>query len=122
MKYNYNGFTSKANEAINYAIHSAEQLGHTYIGSEHLLLGLIREGEGKAFESFLNMQINPNLLKKDIEEEIRQEEVAKWEEMSIEEHMAFYEEQGMDQKTAMKQVAKDRGVGKRDIYNYLHKD
>lgn len=33
--------------------------------------------------------------------------------MSIEEHMAYYEEQGMDNKSAMKQVAKDRGVGKR---------
>ena len=42
--------------------------------------------------------------------------------MSIEEHMAYYENQGMDEKTAMKQVAKDRGVGKREIYQYLHVD
>lgn len=55
-------------------------------------------------------------------EQKKEEAIRTWEEMSIEEHMAFYEEQGMDQKTAMKQVAKDRGVGKRDIYNYLHKD
>ena len=41
MKYNFNGFTAKANEALNHAINSAEQLGHTYIGSEHLLLGLL---------------------------------------------------------------------------------
>ena len=34
--------------------------------------------------------------------------------------MALYEGQGMDNKTAMKQVAKDRGVGKREIYKYLH--
>ena len=53
-------------------------------------------------------------------EEKRQEEISSWENMSIEEHMAYYENQGMDEKTAMKQVAKDRGVGKRDIYNYLH--
>lgn len=52
--------------------------------------------------------------------EKKQEEIASWESMSIEEHMAYYEEQGIDNKTAMKQVAKDRGVGKRDIYNYLH--
>ena len=52
-------------------------------------------------------------------EEKRQEEIASWENMSIEEHMAYYENQGMDNKTAMKQVAKDRGVGKRDIYQYL---
>lgn len=54
--------------------------------------------------------------------EKRQEEIASWENMSIEEHMAYYEEQGMDSKTAMKQVAKDRGVGKREIYAYLHKE
>ena len=52
-------------------------------------------------------------------EEKRQEEIAAWEDMSIEEHMAYYEKQGMDNKSAMKQVAKDRGVGKRDIYQYL---
>jgi len=34
--------------------------------------------------------------------------------------MKHYTSQGMDEKSAMKQVAKDRGVGKRDIYNYLH--
>lgn len=48
MKYNFNGFTSKANEALNSAISSAEQLGHTYVGSEHLLLGLLRIGSGVA--------------------------------------------------------------------------
>lgn len=48
--------------------------------------------------------------------EILREEQAKWETMSIEEHMAFYEEQGMDRKAAMKKVAADRGVGKREIY------
>ena len=40
-------------------------------------------------------------------EEKRQEEIASWESMSIEEHMAYYEEQGMDNKSAMKQVAKE---------------
>ncbi|MGN0376912.1 MAG: 16S rRNA (cytidine(1402)-2'-O)-methyltransferase [Suilimivivens sp.] len=52
-------------------------------------------------------------------EEIRQSEQAKWEEMSIEEHMAYYEEQGIDRKSAMKMVAADRGVGKREIYQAL---
>ena len=47
-KYNFNGFTSKANEALNQAINSAEILGHTYVGSEHLLLGLLRIGSGVA--------------------------------------------------------------------------
>ena len=48
MKYNFKGFTAKANEAMNQAINSAELLGHTYIGSEHLLLGLLRVGGGVA--------------------------------------------------------------------------
>ena len=52
--------------------------------------------------------------------EKRQEAIASWESMSIEEHMAYYENQGMDPKSAMKAVAKDRGVGKREIYQYLH--
>lgn len=54
-------------------------------------------------------------------EEKRKEEIAVWENMSVEEHMAYYQEQGMDSKAAMKQVAKDRGVGKREIYAYLNK-
>lgn len=53
-------------------------------------------------------------------EEKKQEAIAAWESMSIEEHMAYYEKSGVDAKTAMKQVAKDRGVGKREIYQYLH--
>ena len=48
MKYNFNGFTSKANDALNLAINSAEVLGHTYVGSEHLLLGLLKIGSGVA--------------------------------------------------------------------------
>lgn len=52
-------------------------------------------------------------------EEMKQNEQAKWETMSIEEHMAFYEEQGIDRKSAMKMVAADRGVPKRDIYQAL---
>ena len=52
-------------------------------------------------------------------EELRQEEVAKWEEMTIEEHMDYYMNQGIPKKEAMKIVAKDRGVSKRDIYQQL---
>lgn len=49
------------------------------------------------------------------------EEQRKWEEMSIEEHMNFYVSQEIDKKEAMKKVAKDRGVPKREVYNYLQK-
>ena len=52
-------------------------------------------------------------------EELRQEEVAKWEEMSVEAHMEYYLKQGVDKKEAMKKVAKDRGVSKRDVYQQL---
>ena len=54
-------------------------------------------------------------------EEIVRQQQASWEEMSIEDHMKHYEEQGIDHKEAMKLVAKDRGVSKRDIYQYLLK-
>ncbi len=53
MKYNFNGFTEKANEALNLAISGAQSLGHTYVGSEHLLLGILRVGGGVAY-SLLN--------------------------------------------------------------------
>lgn len=52
-------------------------------------------------------------------DEIRAEEQAHWEEMTLEEHMEYYESQGIDRKEAMKRVAKDRGVGKRDVYKAL---
>ncbi len=48
MKYNFNGFTEKANMALNIAIDTAGRFGHTYVGSEHLLLGLLKEGSGAA--------------------------------------------------------------------------
>lgn len=51
--------------------------------------------------------------------EIKEEEMQKWESMSIEEHMELYMNKGISKKDAMKLVAKDRGVSKRDIYNQL---
>lgn len=52
-------------------------------------------------------------------EELVREQQASWESMSIEEHMQMYESQGVNHKEAMKLVAKDRGVSKRDIYQAL---
>ena len=54
-------------------------------------------------------------------EEMKKEEQAGWEALSLEEHMAHYESQGIDRKEAMKRVAKDRGGSKRDIYQALLK-
>ena len=48
--------------------------------------------------------------------EVREEEEAKWENVSVEEHLKIYMDKGMTKKEAMKEVAKDRGVSKRDIY------
>ncbi len=50
-----------------------------------------------------------------------EEKKALFEDLSIDEHMRMYLEKGMDNKKAMKQVAKDRGVGKREIYSFLNK-
>ena len=51
--------------------------------------------------------------------EIQAREREKWEEMSSEEHMELYLSEGMDKKEAMKKVAKDRGVSKREVYQAL---
>ena len=48
-----------------------------------------------------------------------EEKQASFSEMSIEDHMKIYEEKGVDRKEAMKLVAKERGISKRDVYNYL---
>lgn len=53
--------------------------------------------------------------------EKRIEEIAAWESVSLEEHMARYEAQGMDYKAAMKQVAKDKGLSRREVYACLKK-
>ncbi|MCI8854002.1 MAG: 16S rRNA (cytidine(1402)-2'-O)-methyltransferase [Lachnospiraceae bacterium] len=53
------------------------------------------------------------------QDEVKQEQRASWEQLTVEEHMQLYLEQGMERKEAMKAVAKDRGVGKREIYQQL---
>ncbi len=55
-------------------------------------------------------------------EEIRQQEIEIWNNISLEEHMAIYEKKGMARKDAMKAVAKDRGVSKREIYQRLEQE
>lgn len=54
--------------------------------------------------------------------EFRREQEQNWQEISIEAHMAQYEAQGIDHKEAMKRVAKDRGISKREVYQYLLKE
>ena len=52
-------------------------------------------------------------------QELKEEAIAKWEELSVEEHMDYYMDRGSDKKEAMKKVAKDRGISKRDVYQML---
>ena len=52
-------------------------------------------------------------------EELQKEKQQSWESLSLAEHMAVYEEQGIDRKEAMKLVAKDRGISKREVYQGL---
>lgn len=47
--YRFNYFTQKSNDALNYAIKAAENLGHNYVGSEHILLGLLKTESGVAY-------------------------------------------------------------------------
>ena len=51
--------------------------------------------------------------------EVKKEQEQDWQSISIEEHMQIYESQGTDRKEAMKKVAKDRGISKREVYQYL---
>ena len=53
--------------------------------------------------------------------EAEQEEREAWSSMSLEDHMAYYEQKGMDHREAMRQVARDRGCAKRDVYQQLLK-
>ena len=53
------------------------------------------------------------------QKKLDEEQQQSWESMSIEDHMALYMSQGLQKKEAMKRVAADRGVTKRDIYQYL---
>lgn len=55
-------------------------------------------------------------------QEKREEKERSWEQMSIKEHVAFYENQGIERKEAMRMAAKDRGISKRDVYQCLIKE
>ena len=46
--YEFRGFTQKANTALNLAVETAQDMGHNYVGTEHILLGLLKEGSGVA--------------------------------------------------------------------------
>ncbi len=68
--YQFNGFTEKANNTINLAIESAQKMGHTYVGSEHILLGLLKSGDGAAYSILTNCGADAEALEELIKTEI----------------------------------------------------
>ncbi len=68
--YKFNGFTEKANTAVNLAIESAQDFGHTYIGSEHILLGLLKSNDGVAFTALSEAGATAEALEEIIRTEI----------------------------------------------------
>lgn len=67
--YEFRGFTQKANEALNLALESAEQMGCSYVGTEHILLGLLREGSGVAAAALSECGVTEDALKQRISED-----------------------------------------------------
>ena len=68
--YQFKGFTEKANKAMNCAIEEAKQLGHTYIGSEHLLLGLLKADDGVAAEILQKLGVTYEALEEVVKNQI----------------------------------------------------
>lgn len=68
--YRFNGFTEKANKALNLAVESAESLGHTYIGSEHMILGLLKEGSGVAAEVLTKLGVHADTMESTIRQKV----------------------------------------------------
>jgi len=64
-------FSPRVKEVIQYSREEAIRLGHDYIGTEHLLLGIIREGDGKAIHNLKMLDIDLLRLKKSVEDHIR---------------------------------------------------
>ena len=65
-------FSSRVQDVIRLSREEAIRLGHDYIGTEHLLLGIIREGEGIAIKIFKNLGAEATKIKKTIEDTVRQ--------------------------------------------------
>lgn len=63
-----NNFTSRVQKVIRYSKEEAMRLGHDYIGTEHLLLGILKEGEGIAIKILQNLNVDLAKLKKAIED------------------------------------------------------
>lgn len=69
--YMESNFSDRVKDVISYSREEAIRLGHDYIGPEHLLLGLIREGEGLAIKILINLSVDLSQLKKSIENAVK---------------------------------------------------
>ena len=60
--FKFQGFTEKANNALNLAVQSAERFGHNYVGTEHILLGLLKEGSGMAYTALTQCGVSADSI------------------------------------------------------------
>ena len=65
--YQFKGFTEKANKALNLAIESAEEMRHNYVGTEHILYGLVKEGSGVAATALDECGVTEDALREKLE-------------------------------------------------------
>ena len=65
--YQFKGFTEKANKALNLAIESAEEMRHNYVGTEHILYGLVKEGSGVAATALNECGVMEDALREKLE-------------------------------------------------------
>lgn len=65
--YQFKGFTEKANKALNLAIESAEEMRHNYVGTEHILYGLVKEGSGVAATALNECGVTEDALREKLE-------------------------------------------------------
>ena len=68
--YKFTGFTEKANAALNASISSAENMGHTYVGSEHLLLGLLLDNGGVSFTALAARKLTAEKVEEVIKDSV----------------------------------------------------
>ncbi len=66
----FNRFTDRARRIMGYSRQEAQRFSHDYIGTEHVLLGLIQEGNGVAADVLKNLDFDLKLIRREVEEQI----------------------------------------------------
>lgn len=78
-----NRFSDKLRDVLSYSREEAERLGNSYIGPEHLMLGLIRDGEGKAIEALNSLHTDLSQLKKKIEDQVKTDNIVSASDLTV---------------------------------------